>query len=99
MSILPEILRGVLVIARLQYVNSSHRNDPGRAVLEILLALFAIISAPLLQSRARADNGERYLSRSRAILDRYQHQVEVSHGKSVGQVGSLLNTHTTAPNK
>ena len=44
---------GSHVIAR--YVKNSHQNDPGRTVLEILLALFAIRT--LLQSRTRADNG------------------------------------------
>ncbi len=47
---------GSHVVAR--YVKSSHQNDPGRTVLEILLALFAIRT--LLQSRTRADNGEKY---------------------------------------
>ena len=47
---------GSNVIAR--YVKSSHQNDPGRTVLEILLALFAIRT--LLQSRTRADNGEKH---------------------------------------
>ena len=47
---------GSNVIAR--YVKSSHRNDPGRTVLEILLALFAIRT--LLQSRTRADYGEKH---------------------------------------
>ena|SRR6266702_6013208 len=46
------------VVAR--YVKSSHQNDPGRTVLEILLALFAIRT--LLQS-SRADNGEKYFIR------------------------------------
>jgi len=48
---------GSHVIAR--YVKSSHQNDPGRTVLEVLLALFAIRT--LLQSRTRADNGEKTL--------------------------------------
>jgi hypothetical protein len=47
---------GSHVIAR--YVKSSHQNDPGRTVLEILLALFAIRT--LLQSRTRADNAEKH---------------------------------------
>ena len=47
---------GSHVIAR--YVKSSHQNDPGRTVLEVLLALFAIRT--LLQSRTRADNGEKH---------------------------------------
>ncbi|KAH8979537.1 serine palmitoyltransferase [Lactarius hatsudake] len=37
---------------------SSHQSDPGRTVLEILLALFAIRT--LLQSRTRAENNERH---------------------------------------
>ncbi|KAH9060259.1 serine palmitoyltransferase [Lactarius vividus] len=37
---------------------SSHQNDSGRTLLEILLALFAI--RILLQSRTRADNGEKH---------------------------------------
>ncbi|KAH8977845.1 serine palmitoyltransferase [Lactarius hatsudake] len=47
---------GSHVVAR--YVKSSHQNDPGRTVLEVLLALFAIRT--LLQSRTRADNGEKH---------------------------------------
>ncbi|KAH8979530.1 serine palmitoyltransferase [Lactarius hatsudake] len=49
---------GSHVVAR--YVKSSHQNDPGRTVLEILLALFAIRT--LLQSRTRADNGEKHFT-------------------------------------
>ncbi|KAH9955402.1 serine palmitoyltransferase [Russula dissimulans] len=49
-------LPGSHVVAR--YVKSSHQNDPGRTLLEILLALFAIRT--LLQSRTRADNGEKH---------------------------------------
>ena len=40
------------------YVKSSHQNDPGRTVLEILLALFAI--RILLHSRTHADNTEKH---------------------------------------
>lgn len=43
---------GSHVIAR--YVRSSHQNDPGRTLLELILAAFAI--GTLLQSRTRADN-------------------------------------------
>ncbi|KAH9052200.1 serine palmitoyltransferase [Lactarius vividus] len=50
---------GSHVFAR--YVKSSHQNDPGRTVLEVLLALFAIRT--LLQSRTRADNGEKHFIR------------------------------------
>ncbi|KAH9164367.1 serine palmitoyltransferase [Lactarius sanguifluus] len=39
----------------------SHQNDPGRTVLEILLALFAIRILLQVQSRTRADNGEKHI--------------------------------------
>jgi hypothetical protein len=42
---------GSAVIAR--YVKSSHQDDPGRTLLEVILFLFAIRT--LLQSRTRAD--------------------------------------------
>lgn len=42
---------GSAVLVR--YVKSSHQNDPGRTVLELILFLFAI--GTLLQSRTRAD--------------------------------------------
>ncbi|KAL5514702.1 hypothetical protein ACEPAG_2018 [Sanghuangporus baumii] len=42
---------GSAVVAR--YVKSSHQNDPGRTVLELILFLFAVRT--LLQSRTRAD--------------------------------------------
>ena len=42
---------GSAVIVR--YVKSSHQNDPGRTVLEVILFLFAIRT--LLQSRTRTD--------------------------------------------
>jgi len=42
---------GSAVITR--YVRSSHRDDPGRTILEILLFLFAVRT--LLQSRTRAE--------------------------------------------
>lgn len=47
---------GSAVIAR--YVKSSHRNDPGRTVLEIILVIFAIRT--LMQSRTRADNSGKH---------------------------------------
>jgi serine palmitoyltransferase len=47
---------GSAVVAR--YVKSSHRNDPGRTVLEIILIIFAIRT--LLQSRTRADNSGKH---------------------------------------
>jgi serine palmitoyltransferase len=42
---------GSAVVAR--YVKSSHQNDPGRTLLEVILIIFAIRT--LLQSRTRAD--------------------------------------------
>ncbi|KAJ3573105.1 hypothetical protein NP233_g2649 [Leucocoprinus birnbaumii] len=44
-------LPGSAVIQR--YVRSSHQNDPGRSILELILFIFAIRT--LLQSRTRAD--------------------------------------------
>lgn len=44
-------LPGSAVIQR--YVKSSHQNDPGRSLLELILFIFAIRT--LLQSRTRAD--------------------------------------------
>ncbi|KIP10789.1 hypothetical protein PHLGIDRAFT_84464 [Phlebiopsis gigantea 11061_1 CR5-6] len=49
-------LPGSAVVAR--YVKSSHQNDPGRTLLEIILILFAIRT--LLQSRTRADNSGKH---------------------------------------
>ncbi|KAH8983442.1 hypothetical protein EDB92DRAFT_2106285 [Lactarius akahatsu] len=51
------IISGSHVIAR--YVKSSHQNDPGRTVLEILLAVFFFAIRTLPQSRTRADNCEK----------------------------------------
>ncbi|KAH8112777.1 serine palmitoyltransferase [Phellopilus nigrolimitatus] len=45
-------LPGSAVIAR--YIESSHQNDPGRTLLELILFLFAIRT--LLQSRTRSDS-------------------------------------------
>ncbi|EKM57129.1 uncharacterized protein PHACADRAFT_254708 [Phanerochaete carnosa HHB-10118-sp] len=47
---------GSAVVAR--YVRSSHQNDPGRTLLEVILILFAIRT--LLQSRTRADNSGKH---------------------------------------
>jgi len=44
-------LPGSAVIQR--YVQSSHQNDPGRSILELILFAFAVRT--LLQSRTRAD--------------------------------------------
>lgn len=51
-------LPGSAVIER--YVRSSHQNDPGRTVLELILVIFVIRT--LLQSRTRADrNGKNFI--------------------------------------
>ncbi|KAH8102135.1 serine palmitoyltransferase [Cristinia sonorae] len=47
---------GSHVVAR--YVKSSHQNDPGRTVLEIMLFIFAVRT--LLQSRTRADRSGKH---------------------------------------
>ena len=47
---------GSAVVAR--YVKSSHQNDPGRTVLEVILIIFAIRT--LMQSRTRADNSGKH---------------------------------------
>lgn len=47
---------GSAVVAR--YVRSSHQNDPGRTLLELILFLFAIRT--ILQSRTRADNSGKH---------------------------------------
>ena len=47
---------GSQVLAR--YVKSSHQNDPGRTLLEVILLIFAVRT--LLQSRTRADNSGKH---------------------------------------
>ncbi|KZT26093.1 serine palmitoyltransferase [Neolentinus lepideus HHB14362 ss-1] len=57
---------GSAVIAR--YVKSSHQNDPGRTVLELVLAVFAIWT--LLQSRTRADkDGKNFIQFTEKEID------------------------------
>ncbi|KAF7762079.1 hypothetical protein Agabi119p4_8672 [Agaricus bisporus var. burnettii] len=56
-------LPGSAVIQR--YVKSSHQNDPGRTILELILLIFAIRT--LLQSRTRADKN--YISFSDKEVD------------------------------
>jgi serine palmitoyltransferase len=56
---------GSQVVAR--YVKSSHQNDPGRTVLELILVLFAIRT--LLKSRTRTDRtGKHFISFSEKVL-------------------------------
>jgi serine palmitoyltransferase len=49
-------LPGSAVIQR--YVKSSHQNDPGRTLLELILVVFAIRT--LLQSRTRAEKSGKH---------------------------------------
>ncbi|PPQ81369.1 hypothetical protein CVT25_015890 [Psilocybe cyanescens] len=59
-------LPGSAVIQR--YVKSSHQNDPGRTLLELILVIFAIRT--LLQSRTRADrNGKHFIQFSEKEVD------------------------------
>ena len=60
---------GSAVVAR--YVKSSHQNDPGRTLLEVILILFAIRT--LLQSRTRADNsGKHFIQFDEKVSARYR---------------------------
>ena len=54
---------GSAVVVR--YVKSSHQNDPGRSVLELILFLFAVRT--LMQSRTRVD-GKNFIKYSDAVL-------------------------------
>jgi hypothetical protein len=55
---------GSQVLAR--YVKSSHQNDPGRTLLEVILLIFAIRT--LLQSRTRADgSGKHFIQFSEKV--------------------------------
>lgn len=57
---------GSQVVAR--YVKSSHQNDPGRTVLELILFLFAVRT--LLQSRTRKDGtGKHFISFNEKVSD------------------------------
>ncbi|KAG6855084.1 hypothetical protein C0991_006013 [Blastosporella zonata] len=52
----------------LRYVKSSHQNDPGRTILEVILVIFAIRT--LLQSRTRADRtGKHFIQFSDKEID------------------------------
>ena len=58
---------GSAVVTR--YIKSSHRDDPGRTILEILLFLFAVRT--LLQSRTRAeDSGKNFVQLSEKVSHR-----------------------------
>ncbi|KAF9225009.1 PLP-dependent transferase [Gyrodon lividus] len=57
---------GSAVVAR--YVKSSHQNDPGRTVLELILVIFAVRT--LLQSRTRGDKqGKNFIQFSEKEID------------------------------
>lgn len=60
-------LPGSAVVAR--YVRSSHQNDPGRTLLEVILIIFAIRT--LLQSRTRADNSAKHFIKFDEKVSRY----------------------------
>lgn len=74
---------GSSVVAR--YVRSSHQNDPGRTLLEVILIVFAIRT--LLQSRTRGDQSGKHfikfdekVSIFRPSLGRRAHPVASSPG-------------------
>ena len=55
---------GSAVVTR--YIKSSHRDDPGRTILEIMLFLFAVRT--LLQSRTRAEgSGKNFVQLSEKV--------------------------------
>jgi serine palmitoyltransferase len=57
---------GSAVVAR--YVKSSHQNDPGRTILELILVIFAVRT--LLQSRTRGDKqGKHFIQFSEKEID------------------------------
>ncbi|KAG6380375.1 serine palmitoyltransferase [Boletus reticuloceps] len=59
-------LPGSAVVTR--YVKSSHQNDPGRTILELILVIFAIRT--LLQSRTRGDKqGKHFIQFSEKEID------------------------------
>ena len=70
-----------------------------------MMGLILLLSAcespnPNIAHRSR-EKGDPHWSREKekigVTLDRYHHQVAVSHGQSVAKVGSEKNPHTTAP--
>lgn len=72
-------LPGSSIIAR--YVRSSHQNDPGRTLLEVILVIFAIRT--LLQSRTRADNSGKHFIK-------FDEKVHTSHIRLRFQALTLL---------
>ncbi len=62
-------LPGSAVLVR--YIKSSHQNDPGRTLLEIILIIFAIRT--LVQSRTRSDpSGHNFVQLSEKVRERLQ---------------------------
>jgi hypothetical protein len=54
-------------VVLLRYIKSSHQNDPGRTLLEVILIIFAVRT--LLQSRTRADrSGSNFVQLTEAVL-------------------------------
>ena len=65
---------GSAVVAR--YVKSSHQNDPGRTILELILVIFAVRT--LLQSRTRGDKqGKHFIQFSEKVWSPTIHIVAV----------------------
>lgn len=55
----------------LRYVKSSHQNDPGRTLLELILLVFAFWT--LLQSRTRADRtGKHFIQFNDKVRQRFR---------------------------
>ena len=79
---------GSQVLAR--YVKSSHQNDPGRTLLEVILLIFAIRT--LLQSRTRADNsGKHFIQFSEkvdicALLNSVNAALLICHNQEIDEL-------------
>lgn len=65
---------GSHVLAR--YVKSSHQNDPGRTLLEVILLIFAIRT--LLQSRTRADGSGKHFIQFSEKVHIYVHPLQLA---------------------
>jgi serine palmitoyltransferase len=89
-------LPGSAVIQR--YVKSSHQNDPGRTLLELILIIFAIRT--LLQSRTRADrNGKNFIKFSDKVCSPrcYPHETPHSSPSCPQEVDELVDEWIPEP--
>lgn len=87
-------LPGSAVIQR--YVKSSHQNDPGRTILELILVVFAIRT--LLQSRTRADrNGKHFIQFSDKVWLCLETQYETYINHSTQEVDELVDEWIPEP--